>query len=279
MNLDTFVTYNRQQERGFTVRSFLTAVLIIFALAPSAQAAHPLITDDTGTQGKGKFQVEVNGEYGSDKEESQGIEVRERAVEAAAAVAYGAADSLDVIIGVPYLRVDGRETDLTVPTAVETSEKGLSDVAIELKWRFFEREGLSFALKPGVSIPTGDEEKGLGAGKYGFGLFFIASEELKPFTFHQNIGYIRNNNRFDERENIYHLSVACEYEVAEGLRIAANVGQERNADKTDDRDPVFGLLGIIYGITENLDVDAGVKIGITDPETDRTVLAGMALRF
>ena len=34
----------------------------IFMLVPAvAWGAHPLITDDTGTQGKGKFQVEEKG--------------------------------------------------------------------------------------------------------------------------------------------------------------------------------------------------------------------------
>ncbi|MDH4164102.1 MAG: transporter [Nitrospirota bacterium] len=257
----------------------LTALLITLTLIRPAQAAHPLISDDTGTQGTGKFQLEVNGEYGSDREESQGIETTERAVEAGVTLAYGASDTVDVIIGIPYLQVEGRETDITIPASTLISEKGLSDVAVELKWRFFEREGLSMALKPGISMPTGDEEKGLGAGKYGFGMFFIATEEFKPLTFHQNIGYIRNSNRFDEREDIYHVSVACEYELVEGLRVVANIGQERNPDKASDRDPAFGLIGIIYAITEHIDVDGGVKIGITDPETDRTVLAGMAVRF
>jgi hypothetical protein len=30
---------------------------------------------------------------------------------------------------------------------------------LELKWRFFEKDGLSFALKPGIAFPTGNEKK------------------------------------------------------------------------------------------------------------------------
>jgi hypothetical protein len=241
--------------------------------------AHPLITDDTGTQGKGKFQVEVTGGYGADRETSPGVETTERDVEAAAAFSCGVTDAVDAVIGVPYVRVETRESDLTAPGYAHANEKGLSDISLELKWRFFEREGVSLAFKPGIAIPTGNEDRGLGAGGYGIGAFVIATEELKPLTFHQNIGYFRNNNRHDEREGLYHVSLACEYEMAERLRLVANVGRERNPDTTTARDPAFGLAGIIWGITENVDVDAGFKIGLSGPETDRTALAGIAWRF
>jgi hypothetical protein len=43
----------------------------------AAFAAHPLITDDAGTQGKGKFQIELNGEFTYDKEIGLGGTTRE----------------------------------------------------------------------------------------------------------------------------------------------------------------------------------------------------------
>lgn len=55
----------------------ITAALAL-TLAGTALAAHPLITDDTGTQGKAKFQLEVTGEASNDKERVDGIVTRER---------------------------------------------------------------------------------------------------------------------------------------------------------------------------------------------------------
>jgi hypothetical protein len=49
----------------------LIGILIVCAVlfVPGVSlAAHPLITDDAGTQGKGKFQLEVNGQYEHDEE-------------------------------------------------------------------------------------------------------------------------------------------------------------------------------------------------------------------
>lgn len=41
--------------------ALLQGVVLSLMAAGAVFAAHPLITDDTGTQGRGKFQIEVNG--------------------------------------------------------------------------------------------------------------------------------------------------------------------------------------------------------------------------
>jgi hypothetical protein len=265
--------------KTFLLKVSLLAGIAILTSAPPSDAAHPLITDDTGTQGTGKAQIEVNGEYGSDRETALGTEAVERAIEAGVTISYGLTETVDVVLGVPYLWVESAESELTVPDFFHANEKGLSDASFEVKWRFYESEGLSLGLKPGVSVPTGSERKGLGAGKYGLSTYLIATQEMEPWVFHLNLGYIRNNNRADEREDLYHVSLATEYRITDPVRLVANIGQEHNPDKTTDRKPVFALAGLIYGISEDLDVDIGFKAGITDPETDRSVLAGLAWRF
>ncbi|HBH61146.1 MAG TPA: transporter, partial [Nitrospiraceae bacterium] len=53
----------------------------------------------------------------------------------------------------------------------------------------------------------------------------------------------------------------------------------RNPDKELTSHPAFVLGGLIYSITENFDIDTGVKAGLNKPETDLTFLAGMAVRY
>ncbi|HUN55298.1 MAG TPA: transporter [Smithella sp.] len=65
------------------------------------------------------------------------------------------------------------------------------------------------AFKPGISFPTGDDKRGLGAGALGGHLYLIASQELGPWAFHGNLGYIRNENTIDERKDIWHASFAA----------------------------------------------------------------------
>ena len=55
----------------------LPAITAVILTSGTAFAAHPLITDDTGTQGQGKFQLEVNGEFGHDREKLDGVETIE----------------------------------------------------------------------------------------------------------------------------------------------------------------------------------------------------------
>lgn len=248
-------------------------VLVLFSPF-TAWSAHPLITDDTGTQGKGRFQLELNGQYDRDKEIETGAPVESTAWQAGATLSYGIVESADLVLNLPYVSAEVEKNGISV-----YDEDGISDVSLEVKWRFYETGGLSFALKPGIILPTGDEKKELGAGRVGYHLFLIGSKEYEPWAFHVNLGYIRNNNVFDEKENIWHASIASMYEAVRGLNLVANVGIESNPDQAADNDPAFAVLGAIYAVNEDFDIDAGIKFGLTSSETDMSLMAGIAVRF
>lgn len=250
----------------------LLAPCCIFSIlfcAPAAFAAHPLITDDAGTMGAGNAQLELNGEIGHDKED--GITTKTR--QGDASFSYGVSELVDLVIDLPYLHV--RTSD---DTAAMT-ENGFSDTSFAVKWRFYEHDGLSLAIKPGLTLPTGDDEDGLGAGKVGYNLFFVTTKEMAPWAFHLNLGYIKNENTLAEKEDIWHASIASTVEVANNLTAVANLGVERNTDKLAGTDPAFFLAGLIYSMSDNLDLDCGIKFGLNDYETDRTVLAGLTWKF
>ena len=255
----------------------VTAVVLLWS--GLAFAAHPLITDDTGTQGKGRFQVEVNSEFTYDKVTSEGVTLKETGGELSTIISAGVMDNMDIVIGLPYQWKKVRE-DGNITSDVD----GISDVSLEAKWRFHEKDGLSFALKPGITLPTGDEKKGLGSGRPSYALTFITTKEIEPCAIHLNLGYARNEYKLQEdkdanRRGIWHVSLAGEVKVIKGLKAVANIGAERNSDKTSNTPPAFILGGIIYSISENLDVDLGIKGGLNRPETDYAILAGIALRF
>ena len=257
--------------KWFTKRLIFVALLLI---AYPSWAAHPLITDDTGTQGKGKFQLELNGQYDWDKDDSEDVSVRSTGGQAAATLSYGIAENVDLVLSLPYLwgKAEANETTLY-------DEKGIGDAVLETKWRLFEKDKFSVALKPGISIPTGNDEKGLGAGLLGGHLFLIASQELGSWAFHGNLGYIRNENKVDERKDIWHASFAATWEVIKNLKLVADIGIERNPDEDAKNDPAFIIGGIIYSINENFDVDLGVKCSLDSSETDFSALAGVTFRF
>ncbi|MEW6087923.1 MAG: transporter [bacterium] len=252
------------------IKKKIITIIIVLLWAKLAFAAHPLITDDTGIQGKGNLQIEINSEFSSDKEET----VEETGIEAGIGLCYGISDKTDIVLGFPYQWNKVKEDGV-----ITSDENGISDMSLEVKHAFYEKDGLSFALKPGISFPTGNDKKGLGAGKSIYSFFFITTKEMESGAFHLNMGYVRNENKADEEENIWHASLASEIEAMQSLKVVGNIGIEKNADKTKDSNPAFILGGLIYSLKENFDVDFGVKFGLNSTETDNSILAGITLRY
>jgi len=248
---------------------FAVAIGLIHLLASGAAAYHPLITDDTGTQGAGKYQLEANLEYARNDD----LGVTENKTQAAATLTYGIVDNLDIAVSFPWLAREIKEA------GESSSESGISDLSISAKWRFHEQEGFSLALRSGITLPTGNDDKGLGSGRMTYGLFFIATKEWKPYIFHMNLGYKRNENRRDERLNLWHVSLAGEFEATESLRVALNIGQERNPDRSAGKDPAFVLAGLVYSVTKYFDLDFGLKRALNNAEPDYTIMGGVTLRF
>ena len=254
--------------------SLLSTKIIVFSLSLllispfTLFAYHPLITDDTGTQGRGGFQYELNVEYGHDSEE--GVETDETVL--GMTLTYGLVDNLDIAVGIPYqfLKESNRET---------IKEDGIGDLTIDFKYRFYEKDGLRIALKPGLGFPTGDYERGLGSGRITGRIFLIIDKEFEPVTLFLNTGYIRNENKLDERKNLWHMSLAGEYRLTEDLKIALNTGIETNPEKGSRTHPVFLLGGLVCSVTEAFDLSGGIKTGLNGPETDLSILAGITLRF
>lgn len=259
--------------RLLALRGALIAVLLL--AAQQAFAAHPLVTDDAGTQGRGNFLLEINAEYTRDDEAA----TEETGGELAALFTAGITDTLDVVVGLPYAwsRVEDGGT-------VTSEEDGISDASLELKWRFFEREGLALALKPGLALPTGDEDEGLGNGEPSYSLTLIFTREFDSWALHANLGYARNefalaSDEEANRHDIWSASVAAEAGLSENLVAVGNMGVETNSDRASDTHPAFALAGLIWSVTESIDLDLGVKAGLTSTETDLAVLAGAAFSF
>jgi hypothetical protein len=243
-------------------------IFLIVFWACSASAI-PFITDDTGTLGKGKFQIELSGEYGSDSEDI----ITTKASDLSASLTYGIIDPVDIVLGLPYQAWRLEDSQSVV------KGHGIGDLSIEANWRFHEQEGLSFALKPGFTIPTGDEERGLGSGRTNYYLYFIASKEMNPWAFNLNLAYIRNDNQIDERKDIWHASINALCEVIKDLKLGLDAGVETNPDSLSKTPLAYILGGLIYSLRENLDIGLGVRGGLTRPETDIAVRGGITWRF
>ncbi len=227
-------------------------------IAAPLHAAHPLITEDTGTLGGGRWQLELYGEAG----EARGTGARMEQDDAV--LGYGLAPNLDVQAGVPWRR---------------ERASGMGDITFDLKWRFLERGAFSLGLKPGVSLPTGDERKGLGAGRVGWGSLLIASYEPGPVALHAHAGYKRHRNTIGERQSLTHFSIAAAVQAAPGFKVVADVARNSNPDPAQTRPQRYLVFGVIWSVTRDFDLDLGFKKGFGSAALDEALLLGLAVRW
>ncbi|MDP3542576.1 MAG: transporter [Elusimicrobiota bacterium] len=249
---------------------YVRAVLLACLAAP-ASAEHPLITDDAGTQGRGKIQLELVAEYA--RSEDAGTVEKIFVGPTMPVLSIGLLDSVDLVSGISYQRTSVEDGES------RTTQSGAADFALDVKWRFYERDGLGLALKPGLTLPTGDETKGLGAGKSTQRLFAIATKEAGPWAFHGNVGYTRNANRAGDRETLWHASAAVTRDVVRDLKATANVGVETDSDPHSRRMPAYALAGLVYSVSDRLALDVGARRSFNVSGTAYAVLAGMTIRL
>ena len=117
-----------------------------------------------------------------------------------------------------------------------------------------------------------------------YGAVLILSKESEPFAVHLNADYTYNNYnlatiRNASRSSILNGSLAGTYEVIKNLKLVADVGVATNDDKKSSIMPAFGLVDALYSLNKNVDLSAGLKVGLTKPETDLTGTFGATFKF
>ena len=252
---------------GFLRRVF---VILLCTLTPlSARAAHPLITEDTGTQGRGNFQAELTNEQFTIEEDAG----KQKLALTTLTLTYGVVDSVDMIVSVPYLKLGASESDGTPGT------QGIGDLGLDVKWRFYEDGRLSVAIKSGLTFPTGDDVLNLGAGRHTWNAYIVSTYGLDQWAFHLHLGHFHFSNELNARVNIWHASAAVERKLSDGLRIVIDTGVDTNTDPEANKELVFLITGLIYSPRPNLDLDVGYKIESTDSLRANGLLTGITLRW
>jgi hypothetical protein len=264
------------------LRITFVALSLALLTANTALAGPPLATDDAGTVDVGKVELELNGSYTHDKERAFGVTTKCSRADAELKVTTGLYKNLGVSLAIPYnINERVKENDQLVGRA-----DGFGDMTLEIKYAFAELAGISFAIKPAIIMPTGDYSAGLSEGRWQFDTTLIATKEFAEgaYALHANLGYGHHSYRDDEvrdatRSDLWSGSIAGEVEVAKGLFAVAELGLATTADKTTAELSACATAGARYEINDFLDVNAGVKLGLTRPEDDVSILYGLVLKF
>ncbi|NTW53740.1 MAG: transporter [Chlorobaculum sp.] len=244
-------------------------------------ATMPLVTEDTGTQGTGHGQIELGIDSARDEADDGGVSHKSTNGALSATLCYGLTDNIDLVAGMPWEWYTEKADGVKL-----TDGNGFGDLALQIKWRFYINEdtGFSFAVKPGLTLPTGNDSKGFGNGKVSGGVTLVATHKAKLTSMHFNIGYNRNEYRLESvsessNKDIWRASIAAELNVTDKLRAVGDLGIETNPDRESDTDPAYILGGLIYAVNDSADIDLGIRGGLNDAETDTTLLAGVTMRF
>ncbi|WP_321937580.1 transporter [Burkholderia cepacia] len=234
-------------------------------LAPfDALATHPLVSDDTGTQGNANWQFEFNAEETSKQEENGRHQLWN------ATLTRGFGERVDLYVNVPYTHLQ---------TRTDENGAGIGDVEIGMKWRFVERGPLSIALKPKLTTPTGNDRRGLGTGRAGAGATLLAQLDVARFSFLANAGMTYQPNRQGDLTSIWAVSGAAIYKATDKLQIVADIGTSRNTERGAGANPAFAIAGAIYSPKPWLDLDIGYRRGLNDQTYDHSVMGGVTVRW
>lgn len=264
------------------LRATTTALSLSIMISGAALAGPPLATDDAGTVAVGRVELELNGSYSDDRETVFGVTTTCKRTDAELKVTTGLHKNLGISVVLPYnINERVRENGQLVGRS-----DGFGDMTLEIKYAFAELAGVSLAIKPTIIMPTGNYSAGFSGGRWQFGGTLIATREFEEgrYALHANLGYEHHDYRTAElrestRSDIWSGSLAGEMEVTKGMFAVADFGLASTADKSTRQLSACALTGIRYEINDHLDLNAGIKLGLTRPEDDLTALYGIVLKF
>ena len=241
---------------------FPVVVLVLAFVVPAAFAAHPLQTEDTGTQGAANVEIE-NG-------------LSRARFDATTLTAWqpqlsvGVATSVDAILQPALVR-------LQAPGRPAVA--GLGDTNLDGKWRFWGSDPWSLAVRAGVLAPTGRKGLGLPHGEVSEHALLVATWDNAPTTVHANLGLTRVPRAPGTRTSVAHASAAVMQAIDERLIVTADAELDQDPDPARKTWPGSLLGGLIWTARPGLDLDIGYQRSFSAQPVNRQWMAGLTWRF
>jgi hypothetical protein len=227
-----------------------------------AFAAHPLVTEDTATQGVGNVELE-NGFSGVRSGSFWVFEYQPQ-------ISYGLLTALDVIVQ-PSWFVEHITPGPTID--------GSGDTNFDVKWRFFGAAPWSLAIRAGITAATNQRGLGLPDGKTSEHALLVLTYDESPLAVHLNGGLIVNPYGAGLKRNLGHFSTAVMWNVNAALILTSEVAVETNPDPLRSSWGGSVLAGAVYTVRPGLDLDLGYQVGINAAVAAQTWLGGITYRF
>ena len=132
------------------------------------------------------------------------------------------------------LGTEGNEPQLEHVESYSENEFGIGDLAVRLKYAFFDDSAIDAAVLLDARLPTGDEANFMGTGKANVRLSGIASKTFGDFTPHLNLGYEYRGAEYDSDE--LEFAVGFDQQLVKGLTFAVDILGEFDLNKEDALD-------------------------------------------
>ncbi len=255
--------FGHRKRKSFFHIALVPPTLLLLSIS-STFAARPLATEDAWTIEKGTFQLEA----GVDAARQDN---HDRETTASLVLGYGLLQRMDVGVGSAYCFVHPKDRE---------NESGFGDTEIKLKYRPLDEKDWrpAIAVLGNVKLPTASQSKGLGTGRTDFSLIAIATKTLsKRVVLHLNLGYTFVGERGTNNELIY--SAAVQFILSNEWALVGEIIGVNNFNGRHGDDPLSGLIGTYYLITDKTIWDAGVEIGMNKAGPDFRITTGLTLLF
>ena len=240
----------------------LIPVVALSLAAPAARAAHPLQTEDTGTQGASNVEIE-NGLQRARFDSTTLTTFQPQ-------VSVGLATTVDAIVQPSLVWQHAPD---------QSSVSGWGDTNIDGKWRFWGSDPWSFAIRAGVLAPTSQHELGLPHGDVSEHALLVATWDDSPTTVHANLGFTHLPRAAGGRENVAHASVAVMQQVNESLILTVDGELDQDPSMSRKTWPGSLLGGVIWTAKPGLDLDVGYQRSFNAQAVTRQWMAGLTYRF
>jgi predicted porin len=243
----------------------LVGALAILAASPTV-AGVPFLTDDPGTPEKGGWEINLSAQYSHAKEGREGLLP-------SLEINYGLLENLQVTIA----------PSMALSHEFGTSANyGFGDLVLGAKYRIIEDDEMGWrpavAFAPSISLPTGDADRGLGAGRATYSLPLWLSKDFDRWSVATGASY--NINPGLGNKDFWFAGVLLTYALSETLTVGGEI-YHRTKEEVDGKSSTGFNLGFLYDFSENhhLLFSAGRNFTNADENNQFSTYVGYRLTF
>lgn len=242
----------------------------------------PDTTESPHTVDAGHLQLELSFvDWTYDRRNDDGVTTRSLAV-APVLIKFGLLNSVDLQIGLdPYTHTRTKDR----ATGDTDSGDGFGDTLVRVKFNLWGNDapdesmgGTSLAIMPFVSFPTATS--GLGSGQTDWGIIVPLGMELPGgFDLGAMIEFDVSRSEQDDRTVVDFVhTITLGHAIAGDLNGYIEYAGFANLNH-DERYRGYFDFGLTYGLTDDIQLDGGARVGLTRASDDIGLFVGLSMRF